>query len=122
MPGVDYAEIEAGLLKNFPNWGNSDLLPVTQIPFQMFACRAAEKEKMNGTSSHKESSESGSDKSSACGDENVIDNDPFILLVEKKPLISAETLVKKLASRKSLDGTGRVNNKQTGSLFSRKKN
>ncbi|KAM7476498.1 hypothetical protein LguiB_023741 [Lonicera macranthoides] len=119
MPRVDYVEIEAGLLKNFPNWGSSDLLPVTQIPFQMFACKVAEKEKTNGTSSHKEPSESGSDKSSACGDENLIDNDEFISLVEKKPLISAETLVKKLASRKSLDGTGRVNNKQTGTPRSR---
>ncbi|KAK2968108.1 hypothetical protein RJ640_003939 [Escallonia rubra] len=82
VPQVDYCDIEAGLLKNFPNWGSTDPLPVSQVPFQMFAYRVVEKEKSNA--SQRENSESGSDGASACGDENVIAEEPFSPATEKK--------------------------------------
>ncbi|XP_022145909.1 light-sensor Protein kinase-like, partial [Momordica charantia] len=47
MPAVDYCEIEAGVLRNFSSDGVGDLCSVSQIPFQMFAYRLAEKEKTN---------------------------------------------------------------------------
>jgi serine/threonine protein kinase len=91
---VDYSEMENGDL---------GLSSVSEIPFQMFACRVTEREKMNGTGScgsSKESMESSSDNTSACEDDDM-----FVPLpIDKKPLISAESLTKKLISRKSLDG------------------
>ncbi|CAK9165810.1 unnamed protein product [Ilex paraguariensis] len=109
MPLVDYCDIEAGLFKNFPSWRNSDSLLISQIPFQMFAYRALEKEKLN--TSQRENSESGSDGASACGEENVIADDPLPSPTEKKYLVSPEAMNKKLPSRKSADPKA---NKQPG--------
>ncbi|XP_059634313.1 uncharacterized protein LOC132276745 [Cornus florida] len=109
-PSVDYCEIEAGLLKNFPAWGSLDPSPVSQIPFQMFAYRVVEKEKLN--TSHRENSESGSDgASSAWGDENVTTDDPFPSGTEKKSLVSPETPTKKLSFKRHTDVKA---NKQPG--------
>ncbi|CAI9101168.1 OLC1v1038429C1 [Oldenlandia corymbosa var. corymbosa] len=76
MPIKDYTDIEAGLTRSFPSWGNAtnSLTPITQIPFQMFLYRIAEKGKSN--SSPQENSESGSD-ASACGDESAAVDDPL---------------------------------------------
>ncbi|THG20023.1 ankyrin repeat-containing protein kinase A-like [Camellia sinensis] len=98
MPLVDYSEIEAGILKNFPFWWSSDPLPVSQVPFQMFAYRVLEKQKTN--TSNKDYYESGSDGASTCGDENVTADDPFPLASEKKYSASPETTIKKLPSLK----------------------
>ncbi|KAH7863760.1 hypothetical protein Vadar_021666 [Vaccinium darrowii] len=103
MPMVDYIDIEAGLLKNFSMWGSLELLPISQIPFQIFAYRVVEKERTS--TFQKDTSESGSDGgASACGDENVSADDPFSVVSEKKILASPETLSRKLSSlKKSAD-------------------
>ncbi|KAL5750037.1 hypothetical protein ACOSP7_024640 [Xanthoceras sorbifolium] len=44
-PLADYYDIEAGFAKKFVGEGNPDAPTVSQIPFQMFAYRIAEKEK-----------------------------------------------------------------------------
>ncbi|XP_050229847.1 serine/threonine-protein kinase Nek5 [Mercurialis annua] len=44
-PPVDYSELEAGFLKWHPTEINCDPVSVSQIPFQMFVYRIAEKEK-----------------------------------------------------------------------------
>ncbi|KAL6982015.1 hypothetical protein U1Q18_023632 [Sarracenia purpurea var. burkii] len=98
-PMVDFCEIEAGLLKKFSSsWGNLDPLPVSEIPFQMFAYRVVVKERTNTI--QKDTSESGSDGASACGDENVIADETLSLGSEKKPFASPENQNKKLSSLK----------------------
>ncbi|KGN50033.1 probable serine/threonine-protein kinase DDB_G0268876 [Cucumis sativus] len=47
MPTVDYCDVEAGVARKFSSDGVGDLCSVSQIPFQMFAYRLAEKEKTN---------------------------------------------------------------------------
>ncbi|PSS03963.1 Protein kinase [Actinidia chinensis var. chinensis] len=94
-PTLDYCEAEAGLLRSFPSWGSSDSLLVSQIPFQMFAYRIVEKEKTN--TSQRDTSESGSDGASACGDDHMTADDSFSSGSEKKNfLASPETLHRKL--------------------------
>nr|GME17211.1 mitogen-activated protein kinase kinase kinase 7-like [Ipomoea batatas] len=70
MPPLDYSDIDAGILRS-----SSETLSVSQIPFQMFAYKVAEREKATA-SHHRENSESGSDVS-ACGDEILIADDPL---------------------------------------------
>ncbi|XP_057980739.1 uncharacterized protein LOC131166318 [Malania oleifera] len=101
MPLVEYCDIEARLLKEFSSWGNPDPPLVSRVPFQMFAYRVEEKEK----TSTNQSSESGSDGGSVCGDENgnTMD-DPFPTVTEKKSLVASETLNKKISTiKKSAD-------------------
>lgn len=103
-PLVEYCDIEAGLVKKFSSWGNSDILQISQIPFQMFAYKVEEKEKI--CASLKDNSESGSDGASNCGDENVITiDDPFQQAVaEKKTILSPESMKKKNSvMRKSME-------------------
>ncbi|KAI3925903.1 hypothetical protein MKW92_018783 [Papaver armeniacum] len=45
-PMMDYCDIEQGLSKKFCEWGNHDPLVVSQIPFQIFAYRGFEKERI----------------------------------------------------------------------------
>ncbi|MCD7458845.1 hypothetical protein HAX54_039390 [Datura stramonium] len=47
-PLVDYCDIEAGYSKKFPEEESTSLTPVSHIPFQMFAYRLIEKEKISG--------------------------------------------------------------------------
>ncbi|KAL3818256.1 hypothetical protein ACJIZ3_004161 [Penstemon smallii] len=47
-PFVDYCDMEAGFLKKYSNEGNGNLGPISQIPFQIFAYRLVEKEKISG--------------------------------------------------------------------------
>ncbi|PHT58042.1 hypothetical protein CQW23_00405 [Capsicum baccatum] len=49
-PLVDYCEIEAGYSKKFLGEESAGLAPVSQIPFQMFAYRLVEKERISGNS------------------------------------------------------------------------
>lgn len=46
-PLVDYCDIEVGYSMKFPGEGNLDLAPVTQIPFQLYAYKLIEKEKIS---------------------------------------------------------------------------
>lgn len=99
VPHVDYCDIELGLIKNFPSWGSSENPSVSQIPFQMFVYRLAEKEKVRA--SLKENSESGSDGASVCGDENTTTvDDPFISALERKSPPSLDVMNRKLSSTK----------------------
>lgn len=95
MPIVDCCEIEAKLVKKFPTWGNSDPLPVCEIPFQMFAYRVVEIKK--ATPRHRDSSGSGSDGSSSCWDENTVTDEFFSSpsVNEKKRNSSLEMSVKR---------------------------
>uniref|UniRef100_A0A3Q7IQQ0 Protein kinase domain-containing protein n=1 Tax=Solanum lycopersicum TaxID=4081 RepID=A0A3Q7IQQ0_SOLLC len=52
-PLVDYCEIEAGYSKKFAGEDSTGLAPVSQIPFQMFAYRLVEKERISGNSKDK---------------------------------------------------------------------
>lgn len=96
MPLVDYFELEMRLLSSkFPSWETHNPLPITEIPFQMFAYKVEEKDKAFATP--RDTSESGSDKASISGDENVITiEEPFPHLTERKFLPSPEAMNKKL--------------------------
>ncbi|KAK7275326.1 hypothetical protein RIF29_16439 [Crotalaria pallida] len=101
LPPVDYCDIESALLRKFPSWASSESSPISQIPFQMFAYRVIEREKISTCS--KENSESGSD-ASACGDELVTSGDePFPSVTERKSLVVTDMVKRRLTSRKSLD-------------------
>ncbi|KAL1329160.1 hypothetical protein HN51_046293 [Arachis hypogaea] len=103
-PAIDYCDIETALLKKFPTWGNSESTSISQIPFQMFSYRVAEREK-TGTYS-KENSESGSD-ASACGDDLATSGDEaFISSTNEKKICPANESMstkKHSLARKSLD-------------------
>ncbi|KAK7275340.1 hypothetical protein RIF29_16453 [Crotalaria pallida] len=101
LPPVDYCDIESALLRKFPSWASSESSPISQIPFQMFAYRVIEREKISTCS--KENSDSGSD-ASACGDELVTSGDePFPSVTERKSLVVTDMVKRRLTSRKSLD-------------------
>ncbi|CAN6444330.1 unnamed protein product [Victoria cruziana] len=75
-PVIDYCEIETVLAKNVAGWAHSDTTPVADVPFQMFAYRAAERERITVSLKDK-NSESGSE-ASVCEDENILTpEDPF---------------------------------------------
>lgn len=52
-PLVDYCDIEAGYSMKFPGEGNLELTTVTQIPFQLYAYKLVEKEKISKNSKDK---------------------------------------------------------------------
>jgi serine/threonine protein kinase len=77
VPAVDYLDIEASLQRRFPAWqpGSGNAAPrVSDVPFQMFAYRVAEKERSRAAILHigggKGASDSSSDGNSLCGDES----------------------------------------------------
>lgn len=74
QPPVDYFELEAGFAKKLiPEW-NLDPVPVSQIPFQMFAYRLVEKERTSLDSKEKSSESASEAAASVSGDENVVDD------------------------------------------------
>ncbi|KAK9103820.1 hypothetical protein Sjap_021074 [Stephania japonica] len=114
-PSIDYNEVEAGLSKKFTTWEIQDLMPVSQIPFQMFVYRVAEKDKPNVNLKDK-SSESGSDGASACGEDNAaLIEDQLLPIIENKPLTSSEpvSVNKKISITKRTTAYGKPN-KQSG--------
>ncbi|KAJ4711940.1 Protein kinase family protein [Melia azedarach] len=68
-PLADYCDIEAGFARKFSGEGSPDVSSLTQIPFQMFAYKIAEKEKANSSSKGKW--EFSSDATSICKDESL---------------------------------------------------
>ncbi|KAL5228323.1 hypothetical protein ABZP36_016588 [Zizania latifolia] len=72
MPPVDYLDIETQLLKKLPAWQRCESARVSDVPFQMFAYRVMEREKVAGAvrAKDKAASDSGSEGSSLYGDEN----------------------------------------------------
>ncbi|XP_073269798.1 uncharacterized protein [Primulina huaijiensis] len=110
MPPVDFVDIEAGIVKTFPYMGYSNFQSTSQIPFQMFVYRVTERERTCTT--HRDNSESGSEETSAYGDENITVEDPFTSPTERRSLPSPESMIRKLSlSKKSLEAK---NNKQPG--------
>lgn len=113
MPVVDYTEIDAKLRKDYAYWERSDQLPVSDLPFQIFSYRIVEKEK--SMLSQRETSESGSDVTSACGDDNLILDETFSPAIERKTIISPDALsprpkrlpsLKKIPDLKTSNGPG----------------
>ncbi|CAL2241954.1 unnamed protein product [Prunus armeniaca] len=93
VPMVDYCEIESGILRKIPSWKSCEQPSVSQIPFQMFVYRISERER----TTLKDTSESGSDGASICGDEMVTTPDePFPPAPERKCLTSPDSMKKKL--------------------------
>ncbi|XVF22418.1 hypothetical protein REPUB_Repub12eG0170700 [Reevesia pubescens] len=87
---VDCCDIDSRLQQKFPTWEVSNLFTISQIPFQMFAYRVLEKEKTGATL--KDSSESGSDRTSVSGDENVTVDDTLSSVTERRSLPSPEAM------------------------------
>ncbi|KAF5196068.1 kinase [Thalictrum thalictroides] len=103
-PLIDYCELEVGLSKKFPTWESTNVTPVSQIPFQMFAYKVSEKERIHLNLKEK-SSESGSDGASVCGDDNTgTVEDPFPPTTEKRHAVSAEFIIKKTSTKRITDG------------------
>ncbi|XWS32076.1 hypothetical protein CRYUN_Cryun23aG0129600 [Craigia yunnanensis] len=102
MPMVDYCDIDSWLQRKFPTWEASNPLSTSEIPFQMFVYRVLEKEKIGATP--KDTSESGSDRTSVSGDENVTADDPFPSVTDRRSLSSPEGMSRRLStSKKSPD-------------------
>ncbi|KAL6979505.1 hypothetical protein U1Q18_021166 [Sarracenia purpurea var. burkii] len=93
-PLVDYCEIESGYSKLFPGDGSLCLLPVSQIPFQMFTYRLVEKEKTSGDFKDKIwdlniDTPSLWGAASVFGDENGVANeDPFMVAIDQRSVCS----------------------------------
>ncbi|PUZ55756.1 hypothetical protein GQ55_5G238000 [Panicum hallii var. hallii] len=72
-PPADYLDIEAQLLRRIPEWqrGEGTAARVADVPFQMFAYRTVEREKIAGAHAGRDrASDSGSEGNSLCGEEN----------------------------------------------------
>lgn len=101
MPMVDYCEIDSRLQRKFPTWEASNPSSTSSglIPFQMFVYRVLEKEKIGATL--KDTSESGSDRTSVSGDEILIADDPILPPVtERRFFPSTEATPKRLSALK----------------------
>ncbi|MQL94755.1 hypothetical protein Taro_027431 [Colocasia esculenta] len=70
VPPVDYFDLETSLSRGFTSWAGTESMHISQVPFQMYAYRVIERERTSVNVKDK-SSESGSDGTSVCGDENV---------------------------------------------------
>ncbi|XVF33206.1 hypothetical protein REPUB_Repub17cG0148500 [Reevesia pubescens] len=93
MPAVDYFDIESRLQGKFPTWEVSNPLPTSQIPFEMFAYRVLEKDKTAVTL--KDTSESGSDRTSISGNENTTADDSLESVTERRSLPSPEAMLRR---------------------------
>uniref|UniRef100_A0A7N0T4H3 Protein kinase domain-containing protein n=1 Tax=Kalanchoe fedtschenkoi TaxID=63787 RepID=A0A7N0T4H3_KALFE len=96
-PSIDFYDVEMGLLKQCLS-ASFDTPLISQIPFQMFIARLHEKDKSYFSS--KETSETGSEVTSICGDELLSPDLPSPAGPEKKSIISSETVNKKLSALK----------------------
>lgn len=100
QPPVDYFELEAGFVKKLTVEGQLDPMPVSQIPFQMFAYRLVEKEKTSLDYKDKSSESASEAVASGSGDENVaLVDDPFLQASEGR-LVCSETPEKKISPAK----------------------
>ncbi|WOK91390.1 mitogen-activated protein kinase kinase kinase 7 [Canna indica] len=71
MPPVDYFDLDASLSRRFASWGRRDVTRASEIPFQMFAYRVAEREKKASVNlKDRWLSDSGSEGASLCGDDS----------------------------------------------------
>lgn len=105
-PPLDFSELEATMMRSFLTAGaiSKRQQLVSQIPHQMFTYRVIERER--GSSSQRDTSESGSDGASTGGEEATITVDDSwpTTLTQMRSLPSIDTVAKKLSpSSKSLD-------------------
>lgn len=102
-PIVDYCETEAGLLKKFPSWNNNNnnnIFLLSQIPYQMFAYKVAEKERSNA--SQREISESVSEENdNSVVDYSISERKPFLPEVPPRRSMSTE-MDDRISRRKSI--------------------
>ncbi|KAL7120142.1 hypothetical protein ACP275_02G105300 [Erythranthe tilingii] len=104
MPPIDFGEIELGIVRGFPLIGNSNLMSIWQIPFQMSAYRVTERERANVR--QRENSESGSDGASTCDESVVPVEDPFTSPPGRKSsLPSPQIMIRKISMSKKFDGS-----------------
>ncbi|KAE8693868.1 Nucleotide-sugar transporter family protein [Hibiscus syriacus] len=111
---VDYHETDSRLQRMFPVWEASKTVSASQIPFQMFIYRVLENEKIG--SSHKDTSESGSERNEFSGNENVTTDEPYLSATERsmpspEPLRRIRTTVKKspdIKAKHSVTPKGRL--------------
>ncbi|KAK2966483.1 hypothetical protein RJ640_019012 [Escallonia rubra] len=96
-PLVDYCDIEAGYSKKFSGEESAELLPVSQIPFQMFTYRLVEKEKISGSSKWDVANEAAllGGPASICGDENAAVMDDLFLAASDRRSVCSEILQRK---------------------------
>ncbi|KAL6618696.1 hypothetical protein ACP70R_033835 [Stipagrostis hirtigluma subsp. patula] len=72
-PPFDYLDIEAQLLRRFPAWQGAAPPRVADVPFQMYAYRVMEKEKMRAILHiNSKASDTSSEGNSLCGDDGGI--------------------------------------------------
>uniref|UniRef100_A0ACD5VZF9 Uncharacterized protein n=3 Tax=Avena sativa TaxID=4498 RepID=A0ACD5VZF9_AVESA len=71
-PPMDYLDVEMQLLRRLPSWQRGEGARVSDVPFQMFAYRVVEREKITAVLPAKDklASDSGSEGNSLYGDEN----------------------------------------------------
>ncbi|XP_059276310.1 receptor-like kinase LIP1 [Lycium ferocissimum] len=96
-PLVDYCEIEAGYSKKFSGEDSSGLAPVSQIPFQMFAYRLVENEKISGNSKdkHWDSSHYGFSGSMQSDDERMAAIDDLFFDPSDRRSVCSEIIERK---------------------------
>lgn len=112
MPLIDYFDLETILSKKFSTWSSNQTLPVSNIPFQMFAYRVIEKEKTVVNIKERCSESGSSEGTSLCGDENaVVSEDLFAtpLVASSSPSQKISRPNKKTLTKTSLDGKAKRN-------------
>lgn len=105
-PPVDYCDIESLFTKKFPSNKDDDLAPISQIPFQIFAYKLAEKDKTCMSIKDK-SGDLENDVSSCCRDDDVsVVEDQSVPASDNGSVcfdemsICSEVTVKKIVTRK----------------------
>lgn len=105
-PSVDFCEIEALFLKKFSAEEGGDPAPVSQIPFQMFAYKLAEKDKTSMSIKDDKSQDPTNDATSTGRDDGVsVVDDQLVPASDTASVsfdlvsVSSETPVKKISQR-----------------------
>ncbi|KAF3778414.1 Light-sensor Protein kinase [Nymphaea thermarum] len=101
-PAIDYCELETVLSRNVPGWAHSETTRVADVPFQMFAYRTAEKERITINLKDK-NSESGSEASVCEDDSTPTPEDPFSTPVALSNSPSSSDNIRKPCTKKSGD-------------------
>ncbi|KAJ4956140.1 hypothetical protein NE237_012923 [Protea cynaroides] len=103
MPSVDFCDLESWFSKKFSVEGSQDPAPVSLIPFELFAYKVIEKERISVNFKDR-SSESGSDGTSVGDDNATLVDDPFPVAPEKRnPVCPEFTHKKPLLLKKTTD-------------------
>ena len=130
-PPVDYCDLEATFLKNFPTKRTSNLSSVSQIPHEMFAYRVAEKEKISASFKDKSCEtpkENENDEQKKVGGEHENTStveDPLSQATDKKPhcsdphSVNFEVPAKKTVTiKEQTEGSAKKDQYQSGTFKS----